>query len=480
MVPLVYGGPARAARPRGYTSHGATPPVGHLWRDRDRRTRRAAREERRLPASSTTRATASSPAGRRCSRVQRSRSTRRAQRCSPGSAAILGADGGVPGQRPPVWTTASTFPWWGSQKLAAAALRSALARGNEVNVSLGAPGRRTNEGSASIAALLLSRPCLRRRGCRARVGGARSQKRHGGARPECQPPRGLRDDQRHERRRPPWRAVLPPQHSDSKRVPKFRRGAALKDVLVGTSTAGAISSSVAAQGAVTLDPLAAAAAEVVAEPATVRFGSADEPGWTACAESCCATSLLAASPSTSPPPPRRSRASRSPPRPPASTGARRQRAVKLTARVAFLPRRVGAIQGRARLEVSGGGRVIVPWAVALPFKGPALMAASDVHPLVPRVRSGACGADRPGGSGAGSRRAAPAAAVSPRCELWRGGERLGLLARLRDVLPGRYAFGLTGRGPRGGALAKGRYRLRVLAVPPDGPAEAETVRFRIR
>ena len=54
------------------------------------------------------------------------------------------------------------------------------------------------------------------------------------------------------------------------------------------------------------------------------------------------------------------------------------------------------------------------------------------------------------------------------------------MARLRDVLPGRYAFGLTGRGPRGGPLAKGPYRLRVLAVPPDGPAEAETVTFRIR
>ena len=38
------------------------------------------------------------------------------------------------------------------------------------------------------------------------------------------------------------------------------------------------------------------------------------------------------------------------------------------------------------------------------------------------------------------------------------------MTRLRDVLPGRYAFGLTGRGPRGGALAKGPYRLRVLAV----------------
>ena len=65
-------------------------------------------------------------------------------------------------------------------------------------------------------------------------------------------------------------------------------------------------------------------------------------------------------------------------------------------------------------------------------------------------------------------------------ELWRGGERLGLLARLRDVLPGRYAFGLTGRGPRGGPLARGAYRLRVVALPPDGPAEAKSVGFRIR
>ena len=79
---------------------------------------------------------------------------------------------------------------------------------------------------------------------------------------------------------------------------------------------------------------------------------------------------------------------------------------------------------------------------------------------------------------AGRRQLRPLARLD--VELWRGGKRLGLVARLRDLLPGRYAFGLTGRGPRGGALAKGPYRLRVLAVPPDGPAEAETVTFRIR
>ena len=50
-------------------------------------------------------------------------------------------------------------------------------------------------------------------------------------------------------------------------------------------------------------------------------------------------------------------------------------------------------------------------------------------------------------------------------ELWRAdGKRLGLLARLRDLLPGRYAFGLTGRGPgrrasRAGRVSSPRLRL---------------------
>ena len=56
--------------------------------------------------------------------------------------------------------------------------------------------------------------------------------------------------------------------------------AALKGALVGTSVRAAASPA-AAQGAGTLDPLAAAAAEVVAEPATVGFGAADKAGWRA-------------------------------------------------------------------------------------------------------------------------------------------------------------------------------------------------------
>ena len=67
-------------------------------------------------------------------------------------------------------------------------------------------------------------------------------------------------------------------------------------------------------------------------------------------------------------------------------------------------------------------------------------------------------------------------------ELWTDkGKRLGLLARLRDVLPGRYALGLTGRGPAGTLLEPGAYRVRVFAWPTGGgPPAVRSARFTIR
>jgi subtilisin family serine protease len=62
-----------------------------------------------------------------------------------------------------------------------------------------------------------------------------------------------------------------------------------------------------------------------------------------------------------------------------------------------------------------------------------------------------------------------------------GGARLGVLARLRDLLPGRYAFGLTGRDAGGDTLEQGRYRLRLTAYPTgQGPPSRAAVRFTIR
>jgi hypothetical protein len=67
-------------------------------------------------------------------------------------------------------------------------------------------------------------------------------------------------------------------------------------------------------------------------------------------------------------------------------------------------------------------------------------------------------------------------------ELWstRGG-RIGLLARLRDVLPGRYSFGVTGRDPTGAVLPSGDYQLRLVAFGTDaGPPTTRTIGFTIK
>lgn len=66
------------------------------------------------------------------------------------------------------------------------------------------------------------------------------------------------------------------------------------------------------------------------------------------------------------------------------------------------------------------------------------------------------------------------------------GKRLGVLTRLRDVLPGTYSIGLTGRGPDGRLLAAGRYEIVVRALGvtaregAKGGASASSVGFTVR
>jgi hypothetical protein len=48
------------------------------------------------------------------------------------------------------------------------------------------------------------------------------------------------------------------------------------------------------------------------------------------------------------------------------------------------------------------------------------------------------------------------------------------------VLPRRYAFGITGRGPSGKPLRNGPYRLRLVAWPAaGGKAVVQTVPFSV-
>jgi subtilisin family serine protease len=61
------------------------------------------------------------------------------------------------------------------------------------------------------------------------------------------------------------------------------------------------------------------------------------------------------------------------------------------------------------------------------------------------------------------------------------GKPLGTLAQLRDLLPGRFAFGLTGRDANGDTLEPGRYSVRLTAYPTgQGQPSVETVAFTIR
>jgi minor extracellular serine protease Vpr len=359
----------------------------------------------------------------------------------------------------------------------AASVRSALARGLGVSVSLGAPGWRSNERLTRIAPFSSHGLSF--------GGDVKPEVAIAGVELVTADPGRNADQSARYGTISGSSAAAALAGGAAAVLAQIRPGldaAALKGVLVGTATPTPLSPT-AAQGAGVVDTAAASAAEVMAEPAAVGFGAAGEPGWKAVrritvrnvstrrvtVEVAAAVEGIAGV-SVSAKPTRL----RLPPG--------EEHTVTLTARVAFVPRTLGAIEGRTRLDVSGGGRIFVPWAVALPGQVSALIGgvtlsarsfhASDRAAAVLTVQAGQV-RDR-----AGRRQLRPLSQLD--VELWRGGERVGLLARLRDVLPGRYAFGLTGRGPRGGLLARGPYRLRVVALPPDGRAEVKSVGFRIR
>jgi hypothetical protein len=58
------------------------------------------------------------------------------------------------------------------------------------------------------------------------------------------------------------------------------------------------------------------------------------------------------------------------------------------------------------------------------------------------------------------------------------GRYIGVMARLRNLLPGSYSFGITGRGPTSVQLAPGSYELR-LAAWPTLPLDAKPSRARV-
>ena len=123
----------------------------------------------------------------------------------------------------------------------------------------------------------------------------------------------------------------------------------------------------------------------------------------------------------------------------------------------------------------------VPWAVAVP---------DDVD-LVSRLRLRATGTRLSDATPAALSFVAGSVTATPdpqvravellEVELWRGGTRIGLLARRRELLPGRYTFGLTGRSPTGERLSRGTYAIRLVAHPGDGTRrQSDTIEYRVR
>jgi minor extracellular serine protease Vpr len=143
--------------------------------------------------------------------------------------------------------------------------------------------------------------------------------------------------------------------------------------------------------------------------------------------------------------------------------------VVLRAEVGSLPADSRVATGQLLLHVGGSSAVRLPWVMAFPTADADLLSqvslratgesVSDATPAVVSFVVGAIETDK-------QLQVRPVDVLE--IQLWRGSTFLGVLSKRREVLPGRYAFGLTGRGPRGEQLPRGSYVIRLVARPDDG------------
>ena len=158
--------------------------------------------------------------------------------------------------------------------------------------------------------------------------------------------------------------------------------------------------------------------------------------------------------------------------------------VRLGAITASAPSGSTTTDGAIVVAVAGGGGIRVPWAIAFGASDVDLIAgatlssksfaASDTKPALLAVDAG-----RVLDVG-GHPEVRPLSRLD--IVLWRAdGTQVGVLARLRDVLPGRVTFGLTGRGPDGQLLQPGDYVVRVVGYPMEpGPPSRRRLPFTLR
>jgi hypothetical protein len=162
----------------------------------------------------------------------------------------------------------------------------------------------------------------------------------------------------------------------------------------------------------------------------------------------------------------------------------RKAKIRLTATVAAPVDGGPPAEGVLVIRPRAGVQARVPFAVAFAPQQPALLGLvhlsrrsfepSDAKPALLLVRAGSV---RTVG---GVDEIEPLSRLD--VELWTiEGERLGVVARVRDLLPGSYTFGLTGRDPEGELLESGPYRLRLVAYPTlPGKPVVKTLQFTVK
>ena len=164
-------------------------------------------------------------------------------------------------------------------------------------------------------------------------------------------------------------------------------------------------------------------------------------------------------------------------------GAGRTINFHLTARVTSAIDGDAPVQGYLVVQPEAGNEIRVPWVITF---GPPEHAAlnnvrlssralkpSDTQPALLSFVAGAVPRSDTGQD--------VQAVQQLDLELWSPtGGRIGLLARMRDVLPGRYSYGVTGRDPTGSLLPPGDYTLKLIAYPTDrSGTTVRTVPFTI-
>jgi subtilisin family serine protease len=164
-------------------------------------------------------------------------------------------------------------------------------------------------------------------------------------------------------------------------------------------------------------------------------------------------------------------------------GIGRARRVSITVRAAAAPT-AAIVTGAIQVGAPGSETLRVPWALRFKQYSASLLGraelsdssfkASDTNPAVLNIQAGTLVRD-------------DGVQIEPVSRLdvllySAAGQYLGVMARLRNLLPGSYSFGITGRGPTSARLAAGRYELRIAAwptLPRNAKPSRAQVSFRI-